>query len=122
MIADEAAELHQSGIHFAVRRPHADRAVVVLQVAVRRHRAEIDPPPQVCMPEKAVVCFVGVAEHDRLFDLTVNFAHRPDRDGVERAAEQGAARTDVRGTSKARERTYSHAIIDPAGPGWTVED
>src|SRR5688500_7990974 len=115
MIADQAAELHQSRIRLSVRRPHADRAVVVLQVTVRRHRSEIHPAAKVRVPEKAVVCLVGVAEHDRFFDLTVNLAHRPDRDGIEWAAEERGARADVCGTGQSRERTNTYAIVEPDG-------
>ena len=58
---------------------HRDAGVVVLQVAVGRQRAEVDPLAHVGVAQEAVVVLVGVAVDDRLLDLAAHAAHRADR-------------------------------------------
>src|SRR6266516_2917359 len=80
MIREEAAELEHTAVQLseALKRD-SHRAIGVLQVAVGRHRADVDPLAQVGVAQEAVVMLITVALHDARLDLATDPADWPDR-------------------------------------------
>src|SRR5207237_883382 len=58
---------------------HPNRAIGVFQVAISRHRADIDPFAEVRMAEEAVVMLIAIALYDRGLDFAADPADRADR-------------------------------------------
>src|SRR5690606_876511 len=97
-------------------------ALMVLQVAVRGQRAEVDPAAHVGVAEEAVVRLVRVPEDDALLDFAVDLADGPDGDGGHGAAEDGRAAADVGRAGDLRERRHGRALVEPHGPVAQVDD
>src|SRR5690606_15922625 len=61
VISDKGAKLHLTSIGIApIRRPEANRAIIVLQVTICSLSAEIHPSSEVRMADVAIMLFVHV--------------------------------------------------------------
>ncbi len=103
MIAEKASDLLRSSVDALVPDLELDRAVVVLEIAVRGQRTEVHPTPQVYMPYEAVVGFVVVAEENARFHFTPYATLR-----TERASSADSPSQEVR---------LAHRVKRSANPG-----
>src|SRR5947207_16021404 len=93
VVADEAPDLGLARFDDMSRHRHADRAVVVAQVAIVRPGAQIHPFTDVAKSQKSFVILVAITVQDARLDLATDSAVRSDRGA---AANLGAHNLRVR--------------------------
>ena len=101
MISDERSHLVVPGVHDLTTHIYIHRAVVVLEIAVRRQCTEIHPFSEIAVSQKARVVLIAVPVYDALLHLATDPTHRPDR----------AALSEVR----------THNLGVPTHAGWAFD-
>src|SRR5438309_661913 len=121
VIAEQRAEVQESGLDRRAGGVQPHRAVSVLQVGRDGAGPEIHPPADHRVPHEPVVGLVGVPEEHAMRHLAADLAVRPDRRGADRPAEQ----LRVRPRPQRALEAGSGADLDPAfeddGPRAGVE-
>ena len=74
MIAEERPEELLARVFHPAGSPELDRSVGVLEVARRRHRAEVDPAAEVGVSNETSVSLVAVTKDDCVAELSTHLA------------------------------------------------
>src|SRR5438270_8364791 len=122
VIAEKGSQKLLARVAQSRRRPELRGAIGVLDVAVGRERAEVDPSAEVGMTDEALVSLVAVAEHNAVVDLAADLAHRANRRGRDAVAHDVGTSADEHGTAQSSERIYLRTALDENRTGGRVKN